>query len=292
MKAIHLRPTSTPDEILVCLRENGYAIIDRLASEEMMDKIAAEVEPYIEQTPYAAEDFLGRSTRRTGSLVLRSPTTRDLIMHPTVLATAGRLLEKATTYQLHLTQVISVYPGSPASSSYIRTRLHGTCFRFPMIMKYNATRCGRCPDYTEEMGATRVVPKSQYSGRLQKYQEADSVAAEMERGSVLFYTGKVYHGAGANRSKRLRQAINLTYSVGWVRQEENQFLSCPHDVARALPTALLHLMGYQCGCLGMGVFRDYEDPINALFEPEVRSVADATIMRPDKQNAFFASTGP
>ena len=49
---------------------------------------------------------------------------------------------------------------------------------------------------------------------------------------MLFYTGALYHGGGANRSDEVRYGLNITYAVGWLRQEENQYLSVPPDVAR------------------------------------------------------------
>ncbi len=58
----------------------------------------------------------------------------------------------------------------------------------------------------------------------------------MTRGSVLFYDGKVVHGGGANQSETTRRGVNITYAVGWVRQEENQFLACPADIATTLET--------------------------------------------------------
>ena len=67
----------------------------------------------------------------------------------------------------------------------------------------------------------------------------------MSRGSVLIFSGKLYHGGGANRSDRVRKALDIGFTVGWVRQEENQYLSCPPDVARTLPDDLLRLMGYE-----------------------------------------------
>ena len=87
----------------------------------------------------------------------------------------------------------------------------------------------------------------------------------MSRGSVLIYTGKIVHSGGANRTTdKVRRAINVNYSVGWVRQEENQFLSVPPDVARTLDDDLLRLIGYQEGAWAMGYFRDFEDPIRAI----------------------------
>jgi ectoine hydroxylase-related dioxygenase (phytanoyl-CoA dioxygenase family) len=87
----------------------------------------------------------------------------------------------------------------------------------------------------------------------------------MNRGDMFLYSGKLYHGAGPNSSKdQVRKGINITYSVGWIRQEENQFLSVPLELARTLPDDLLRLMGYSLGAPGIGIYADSQDPIAAI----------------------------
>ncbi|NKB39305.1 MAG: hypothetical protein GKR93_19410 [Gammaproteobacteria bacterium] len=54
----------------------------------------------------------------------------------------------------------------------------------------------------------------------------DSEAAEMEAGSVLLFTGQVYHGAGANVTDSIRESLIIVYSVGWLRQEETSTFVC------------------------------------------------------------------
>jgi ectoine hydroxylase-related dioxygenase (phytanoyl-CoA dioxygenase family) len=86
----------------------------------------------------------------------------------------------------------------------------------------------------------------------------------MPAGSVLFYTGSLYHGAGANQSDHVRSGLNITYAVSWLRQEENQYLSCPAEIARELPDDLLRLMGYARGAYALGYVDDLRDPLEAL----------------------------
>ena len=86
----------------------------------------------------------------------------------------------------------------------------------------------------------------------------------MPAGSVFVYTGAVYHGGGANRSKTTRYGLNLTYARSWLRQEENQYLSVPFDVARELPDELLKLIGYQRGAYALGYVDDVRDPLEVL----------------------------
>jgi ectoine hydroxylase-related dioxygenase (phytanoyl-CoA dioxygenase family) len=225
-----------------------------------MDKVAAEMAPYIEATPFGEDKFLGCSTQRTGAMILRSETSRDLIMNPLVIGVAAKHLSKSSTFQLHLTQVITVHPDSPAQVLH-QDQLAWDFFPFPDDYEVQCNTLWAMTDYTSENGATRIVPSSHLTGAGQKYPPEAGIPAEMKKGSVLFYTGKIYHGAGENRSDKVRQALNITYAVGWVRQEENQYLATPPRVARTLPDDLLKLMGYQCGCFAMGYVRDFEDPL-------------------------------
>ena len=72
------------------------------------------------------------------------------------------------------------------------------------------------------------------------------------------------HGGGANRSDGDRRGVNITYAVGWVRQEENQYLATPPEIARTLDDDLLRMMGYQQGAFALGYVGDQEDPLAHL----------------------------
>ncbi len=73
----------------------------------------------------------------------------------------------------------------------------------------------------------------------------------MSKGSVLFYLGSVLNGGGANKSDKPRAGLINTYSLGWLRQEENQYLNVPREIAESYPEHIKKLMGYQsCGLLG------------------------------------------
>jgi ectoine hydroxylase-related dioxygenase (phytanoyl-CoA dioxygenase family) len=119
-------------------------------------------------------------------------------------------------------------------------------------------------DFTVENGATRVIPGSHKLADKLQFHEADTEPAVMPAGSLVFYTGSLYHGAGANRSDHVRYGLNLTYALGWLRQEENQYLSVPLEIARTLPDSLLRLIGYARGAYALGYVDDVRDPLDAL----------------------------
>jgi ectoine hydroxylase-related dioxygenase (phytanoyl-CoA dioxygenase family) len=267
MKLRHLPNTASGDEIAAIMAEDGAVIVDKLVAPAVMDVLAAEMRPYMEKTPVGPDDFAGRRTRRTGALVARSPKARELVMHPTVLAACKKLLSHATSFQLHLTQMIAIGPGEPAQTIH-RDQWAFDFFSFPKGYEVQCNTIWAMTDFTAQNGATRVIPKSNHLEDRLQFTEADTVPAEMKKGSVLFYTGSVYHGGGANHSDAVRVGVNITYNLSWLRQEENQYLAVPQEIARTLPAELLRLMGYRLGAYALGYVDDLRDPIEVI-RPEL-----------------------
>jgi ectoine hydroxylase-related dioxygenase (phytanoyl-CoA dioxygenase family) len=137
-------------------------------------------------------------------------------------------------------------------------------FPFPTGYEVQCNTIWAMTDFTEENGATRLIPGSHRLEGRREFAQGDTDPAEMPAGSVLFYTGSLYHGAGANRSAAVRYGLNITYAVSWLRQEENQYLSVPADVARGLPDPLLRLIGYARGAYALGYVDDLRDPLDVL----------------------------
>jgi ectoine hydroxylase-related dioxygenase (phytanoyl-CoA dioxygenase family) len=255
------------DAVEAALREQGCAVIERLVPVEQLDRIEAELEPHLRETEPGADEFTGRNTRRTGSLLARSPGFRDLAAHPLVLGALDRVLgDHATSYQLHLTQVIEIGPGEPAQLVH-RDQWAFDFFEFPSGFEVECHTMWAMSEFTEENGATRVIPGSNHWADKLRPTGDETVPAEMPKGSVLLYLGSLYHGGGANRSSQPRRGINVGYTLSWLRQEENQYLACPPEVARELPEALARLAGYQRGAYALGYYGDMRDPIEALHGP-------------------------
>jgi len=267
MSVVHLPATASVDEIHAVLHRDAALIIDDLAEIEVIDAINAEMAPFIEATPAGSDDFSGRNTKRTGALIARSPSSRQLIRHPLILGVTEQLLHRAQSFQLHLTQVISIGPDSSGQSIH-RDQWAFDFFEFPSDYDVQCNTIWALTDFTEENGATRLMPGSQHlPDEPQAHTVDETVPAEMSKGSCLLYTGKVYHGGGANRSDLTRMGLNITYNVGWLRQEENQYLSVPQEIATTLPDDLLRLMGYRIGAYALGYIDDVRDPLEALRGP-------------------------
>jgi ectoine hydroxylase-related dioxygenase (phytanoyl-CoA dioxygenase family) len=107
-------------------------------------------------------------------------------------------------------------------------------------------------DFTEENGATRVIPGShQWDDERMPTQE-ETVAAEMKAGSALLWMGSVYHGGGANTSSSPRTGLTMAYDLAFLRLEENHFLSLPIERVRQLPPEMQRLLGWSASSTLLG----------------------------------------
>lgn len=250
-------------EVAAAVAADGACIVERLVEPEVMDRLEAELRPHLDATPLGPDDFSGRNTRRTGALAARSATARELLTHPLVLGAVEGLLADSTSFQVHLTQIIAIGPGEPAQPIH-RDQWAFDFFPFPQGYDVQCNTIWALTDFTEENGATRLVPGSNALEDGRSFTQDDTVAAEMPKGSVLVYSGSVYHGGGANRSDAVRTGVNLTYARSWLRQEENQYLSIPPEVAATLDTDLLRLLGWARGAYALGYVDDLRDPIEVV----------------------------
>jgi len=259
----HLEPSTSGEKIAEILARDGACVVDRVLGPAVLAKLRAELEPWLEATAMGTDGFSGRRTKRTGGLVARSETAREIVQNPLVLDAVKATLDGATSFHLHLTQVIAIGPGEPAQLIH-RDQWAFDFFPFPKGYEVQCNTIWAMTDFTQVTGATRVVPGSHCFDDGLKFQESDTEPAEMAAGSVLFYTGAIYHGGGANRSDETRYGLNITYARSWLRQEENQYLSVPHEIARELAEPLLRLIGYQRGAYALGYVDDLRDPLDVL----------------------------
>jgi ectoine hydroxylase-related dioxygenase (phytanoyl-CoA dioxygenase family) len=154
----------------------------------------------------------------------------------------GILNPHCDNFQLGSTTAIEIHPGESDQELHRDDAIYP--IRIPDV-EFQVSAMWALNDFTEENGATRVVPGSHDLRSVDDVSEDDVVQAAMPKGSVLFYMGSTIHGGGANKSNLPRSGMISTYSLGWLRQEDNQYLSIPRDVADSFPEHVRRLLGYQ-----------------------------------------------
>ncbi|HPU81440.1 phytanoyl-CoA dioxygenase family protein [Accumulibacter sp.] len=249
---------------MAALRRDGAVIVDDVIAPEALAALGAELAPYVAATPNGRDSFTGNLTTRTGALVARSAQVRALVMDRLIAAAADALLLPfCERWQLHLTQAIRIKPGQGAQVIHRDRWAWGTHLGH---LEPQLNTIWAVTDFTRANGATQVVPGSLDWADSRKPEPHEIGYAEMRAGSVLIYTGGVFHGGGANVSDGDRIGLNLTYTLGWLRQEENQYLACPPDIARDLPPELQAVLGYAMGSYALGY---YTPPLPPGAGPEV-----------------------
>ena len=247
-----LSATASAKDITSAIERDGAVIVEKLIDEQQAKATLDELTPHIDATPTGPDDFAGHHTTRTGALVARSPACRELVMNGSIIGTCNEfLLPNCERYQLHLAQVIRIMPGQKKQPLH-RDRLVWGDYLKGVEPQLNTLWA--LTDFTCENGATQVVPGSPSWPKDREAKPEEISYAEMPRGSALVYSGTVIHSGGANNSAADRVGLNITYSLGWLRQEENQYLSCPPEIAKDLDPALQELLGYTMMSYALGYF--------------------------------------
>jgi ectoine hydroxylase-related dioxygenase (phytanoyl-CoA dioxygenase family) len=263
---VRFAPDASLDDLLATLSRDGALILEDVLSASDADRACEELMPFIEATRPGADAFSGERTTRTGALIARSSVIRDCVLQPAVLSAVRRFLAPyCERVQLHLSQVIRIKPGQPAQLMHRDRWAWGTHLAH---VEPQLNTIWALTEFRRENGATRVVPGSVTWPDDRQPVAEEIEYAEMRRGSLLLYTGGVFHGGGENRSQEDRIGANLTYTLGWLRQEENQYLACPPEIARGFDRELQDLLGYTLGGYALGY---YTPPLGPGEGPEVVS---------------------
>ena len=254
-KVKHISIDTPDEEALRIIDQDAAVIIDDVIPDAEIDKILNELDPFIKGNLKGADEFTGFQTTRVGALIARSHGCRDLAMHTKINALASQFLEPhCDNYQLHFTSLISIGPGETKQILHRDRGLWGGYISRKIETQFAVVWAAT--DFTFENGATQLVPGSHKWDAKREPLEDEIAYAEMKKGSALIYTGSVLHGGGDNISDEVRSGIFIHYAPGWIRQQENQYLSCPPEIAKELTPELRSLIGYSKGGYVMGFYSD------------------------------------
>ncbi len=262
---IHLDAETTIDEILKVLDQDAAVIIENVISMDAVEALKSDLAPYLSKEAFGRDEFTGFSTKRIGALIARSNACRELALNPLVINVAEQYLNPfADGYQLHFTSAVSIGPGETKQVLHRDRGIWGGYL--PRQVEPLMSTIWAVTKFTKENGATQLVPGSHKWDKERKPDDTEIAYAEMNSGSVLLYTGSILHGGGANKTaSEIRTGVFLHYALNWLRQEENQYLSCPPSIAKELSTELRSLIGYSKGGYVLGFYSDpYDD--EAKFE--------------------------
>lgn len=245
MSIEYFDPDVETREVVAALERDGAAVVKHQIEPELADQVLSELqEPFDTLGSFDQSDFNGYKTQRVSSILAISPTSAELVGHRRVMEVADAiLLQHCVNYRIGSLTAIEIHPGEGDQL------LHSDDVIYPVRLpgvELQISAMWPLHDFTQENGATRVVPGSHDRKIRATFPgEQAPVQACMPRGSVLFYLGSTLHGGGANRSNAARAGLINTYALGWLRQEENQYLNVPREIAERYPRHIQDLMGYR-----------------------------------------------
>ncbi len=235
--------TAPSAQVVAALLRDGAAVVRNQLDDGVADAVLAELRPYFDREGRLTEnDFNGYRTLRVSGVLARSQTAAELIGHSRVMEIADAvLLPHCINYQLGSATAIEILPGEN------KQLLHTDDAIYPLRvpgLQLQVSAMWPLVDFTLENGATRVVLGS-HAVSEPSMEKPEVIQAPMSKGSVLFYLGTTLHGGGANQSTAARAGLINTYSLGWLRAEENHFLMVPREIADRYPDRIRRLLGYQ-----------------------------------------------
>jgi ectoine hydroxylase-related dioxygenase (phytanoyl-CoA dioxygenase family) len=221
---------------------DGYTLLEDAIEPDLVAALLADLlrlEAELQVRP-AQNLFEGLNTVRIYNLLARGPLYQRIPVYEHVLPIVEKVLDRGCL--VSSLSSIAICPGEAAQP------LHADDQLIPLPRPHVPIVCNTMwalTDFTEENGATRLVPGSHlYDHPPEPFGQVATVAAVMKRGSVLIYNGSLWHGGGANRTKERRVGIAMNYCAGWIRQQENQQLGIPLEVARTFSPRLRRLAGF------------------------------------------------
>jgi ectoine hydroxylase-related dioxygenase (phytanoyl-CoA dioxygenase family) len=231
----------TVDEHISRINDVGYTVVEGVASSEFLDGLIDDLDRLERDLQIVPADnsFEGRRTTRIYNLLAHGLRFEQIPVHDDVLPICEGVLDRGL--------LISSLSSIAIGPDEVAQPIHADDQLIPIDKPHAPLICNTMwalTDFTEENGATRVIPGSHLASSSPEYGTAyESVSAEMSRGSVLVWHGSLWHGGGANRTGQRRIGIAMNYCAGYIRQQENQQLGLPAATVRGFSPRLRELVG-------------------------------------------------
>jgi ectoine hydroxylase-related dioxygenase (phytanoyl-CoA dioxygenase family) len=250
-------PLEVVERDLAVLERDGLVVIEGLVGEDRLEEIREDVVPRFQHRS-GRNNFEGFRTQRLYAVIEKTLIANELVEHPRILALLDRVLQP--NYLLSQLQVINLLPGEAAQPLHYDDGF----YEVPRPRRaLGAATIWPIDAFTRENGATIVVPRSHLWGDRDPLPEDPREPVVMSPGSVVFFLGTLWHGAGQNLTDRGRLCVTAQYCAPWCRQQENFSLSVSRERVKQCSEHVQRMLGYSIHPPFMG-FVDGKHPKRLL----------------------------
>ncbi|QVM93977.1 phytanoyl-CoA dioxygenase family protein [Pseudomonas entomophila] len=249
--------STSAQEIALLSDQAGAVIIRNFMTPEQVARINSELD-----APLAALDagsrhehaliaeFHGHQTKRLTNLVTHSKTFREEVLDDDLFHELGNVLyaPECGDWWLTTAQLIEIGPGNKAQM------LHRDMMQYqPFVaMSKHAPRAITnlmlaLTDFTEENGATRLIPGSQDWDDFDDVGTPEmTIPALLKAGDAVLFGGKVVHGGGANvTTDYYRRGLTIPMQASIITPEEAYPLIVPLELVRTLSPRVQKILGFR-----------------------------------------------
>lgn len=214
-------------------RDGAFVLSDVLSGDHL-GILREAIRPLITNAALGTNSFDGFKTRRVFDPLARTRALDELVLNPVVQRAVQDALP--SSYQLGMTVLSQVQPGEAAQKLHRDAGVYPLPADFPEVM---VNTIWALDAFTPDNGATVIV-----AGSHRDRSARDQEPVVMSAGSVLVYSGRLLHKAGANSSAAPRLGLIIEHVVRWLRPAECHPLALGPSLAVTLPAQLQELLGF------------------------------------------------
>jgi ectoine hydroxylase-related dioxygenase (phytanoyl-CoA dioxygenase family) len=253
----YIRASEGPQKIHTAMLKAGGVVIEGFITPQTVAQLNKDIDCPLEKLQKGStneleslQQFHGRQTKRLTNLVTLSKAFRDEVLDKDLLHDILKIVfaEDNESYWMSAAQAIEIHPGNAAQV------LHRDQAQFRV---FDLLGCDgpeavvnfliALTDFTEENGATRVIPGSHlwpdYSSMGAPEQ---TLPARMKAGDVFFMSGKTVHGGGANRTANVkRRGLALAFSCSYLTPEESYPFMINVETAKSMSQRAQQAIGFR-----------------------------------------------
>jgi len=231
----------------------GYIVIKNAIPKNLITKILNKIKALSENETKKNHGFFYGSGKlqRIYHLIKKDSLFQEIIFHPYIIQMCDTFFNRPTFHQKYLLSswhANLLNPSSEAQKLHVDSAVPEPLPSWPIRLNVNFI----LHDYNINNGATVCIPGSHKLLKKpdleKKYKNKKKILAP--KGSLVFWTGHLWHQSGENKSNKVRYALLACFATSIMREmvmEENPYISLNKNLKNPYTKKIRKLIGWDHG---------------------------------------------